>query len=462
MKRAWPTKNASALTVLFLVYVVAGKLGLRLASVNPSVSPVWAPTGLAIASILLLGTKAWRPIFLGAFVVNITTVGSFLTALPISIGNTLEAVAGAWALTRLSLGASSFRTHRGILDFALLSAFGSTVISATIGVTTLAIAGNAPWEEFRSIWLTWWLGDATGALIVTPLVVLWATEPMPKWNWQRAAECAAIVVLLTFTVLIVFGGRFPSDVKTYPLEFLCAPLLIWTAFRFGPTQVATAVAAISWTAVWGTMRGFGPFVRATPNESLLLLQIYMSVTAAMGLSLAAVVEGYRRAERQLVELSTTDPLTGLANYRRLVESLRGEIARCNRSGTVFSILFLDLNGLKRINDTLGHLVGSRALCRVADALQRHSRATDTVARFGGDEFAVVLPESTKSGAIELAHRVAAALTISDEQPVVSVTVGVAEYPRDGRTPAALLASADQLLYAVRSGRASQEMIGPVA
>ena len=370
----------------------------------------------------------------------------------------LEAIVGAWAMTRLSSGVASFRTHRGILDFALLAAFGSTIISATIGVTALVLAGDAHWEDFRSVWLTWWLGDATGALIVTPLLVLWATEPRPRWRWLRAAEGTAIAALLTLTILIVFGGRFPSDVKTYPLEFLCAPLLIWTAFRFGPTQVATAVAAISWMAVWGTVRGFGPFVRGTPNESLLLLQIYMSVTATMGLSLAAVVEGHRRAERQLVQLSTTDALTGLANYRRLVEALHEQIARSDRSGRVFSVLFLDINGLKRINDTLGHLVGSRALCRVADALRRQTRATDTPARFGGDEFAVVLPDAAKSGAIELAHRVAAALTMSDELPVVSVTIGVAEYPRDGHTPAALLGSADQLLYAVRSERSASAMV----
>ncbi len=194
-------------------------------------------------------------------------------------------------------------------------------------------------------------------------------------------------------------------------------------------------------------------MRTTPNESLLLLQIYMSVTATMGLSLAAVVEGYRLAERQLRALSATDPLTGLANYRRLLDALRAEIARSTRTGRAFAMLFLDLNGLKRINDTYGHLTGSRALCRVAEVLQKQTRSTDTAARFGGDEFAVVMPESTTDGALELARRVATALGTSDELPVVSVTIGIAEYPRDGMTPSALLAAADQLLYAGREARA---------
>lgn len=453
-------RNATPLTVLFIAYVLAGKWGLGLASIHPSVSPVWAPTGIAIAAVLLLGKSAWRVIFAAAFVVNLTTAGSIPTALAIASGNALEAIVAAWAVMRLSLGVASFRVYRGILDFALLAAFGSTVISATIGVSALLATGFAQWVDARSLWLTWWLGDATGALIVTPLLILWATEPKPTWRWRGAAEGLAIAVLLTATVLIVFCGRFPSDVKTYPLEFLCAPLLTWTAFRFGSTQVATAVFAISTTAVWGTTRGYGPFVRATPNESLLLLQIYMSVTATMGLALAAVLEEYRRAERQLLELSATDPLTELPNYRRLVDVLRAEIARTDRTGRVFSVLFLDLNGLKRINDTYGHIVGSRAICRVADALRRQIRTTDTAARFGGDEFAVVLPEAARAGAIQLAHRIADALASSDELPVVTVTIGVAEYPEDGHTPSALLAAADQLLYAGRGARLSSELIGP--
>lgn len=449
MRPEGTTKNASALTVLFIAYVIAGKWGLGLASLHPSVSPVWAATGIAITGVLLLGKHAHGVIFCAAFVVNLTTAGSFLTAIAIASGNTLEAIVGAWAIMRLSLGVASFRVYRGILDFALLTAFGSTVISATVGVSALVATGYAQWVDARGLWLTWWLGDATGALIVTPLLILWATEPRPVWRWRSAAEGLAIAGLLMTTILVVFGGRFPSDVKTYPLEFLCAPLLVWTALRFGPTQVATAVAAISATAVWGTIRGYGPFIRATPNESLLLLQIYMSVTATMGLALAAVVEEYRRAERQLVELSATDPLTDLANYRRLLDVLRSEIARTDRSGRVFSVLFLDLNGLKRINDTYGHLVGSRAICRVAEALRRHTRASDTPARFGGDEFAVVLPEAPRAGAIELAHRIADALAHSDELPAISVTIGIAEYPEDGRTPSALLAAADHLLYAGR-------------
>jgi diguanylate cyclase (GGDEF)-like protein len=166
----------------------------------------------------------------------------------------------------------------------------------------------------------------------------------------------------------------------------------------------------------------------------------------MGMVLAAVVAEHKHAEAQLRELATTDPLTGLFNYRRLIEVLRGEIARSSRTKRPFAVLFVDMNGLKKINDKHGHLAGSRALCRVADTLRRSCRTTDTPARFGGDEFAVVLPETGDEGGRLVLARVAERLGADTDRPAVSVSGGVAVYPRDGDTPTLLLRAADRSLY----------------
>jgi len=149
-------------------------------------------------------------------------------------------------------------------------------------------------------------------------------------------------------------------------------------------------------------------------------------------------------------LAVTDPLTGLANYRRLIDVLDAEMKRSQRSGRMFSVLLLDLDGLKKINDRHGHLVGSRAICRLGDVLRVHCRATDTPARYGGDEFAVVLPETGPEAAQRVADRVRERLANDGEQPLISVSVGLAVYPQDGETIEALLGAADRALYGMKA------------
>jgi diguanylate cyclase (GGDEF)-like protein len=153
---------------------------------------------------------------------------------------------------------------------------------------------------------------------------------------------------------------------------------------------------------------------------------------------------------RLRELAFTDPMTGLANYRRLIDCMELEIKRCERTKRSFSIVMLDLDGLKTINDTHGHLCGSRALCRVANALRSQCRSTDLAARYGGDEFCVVLPETSMDGAKNAAKRVADCLATEAEAPSISVSAGAATYPSHGRSTDQLIVAADQGLYAAKA------------
>ena len=150
------------------------------------------------------------------------------------------------------------------------------------------------------------------------------------------------------------------------------------------------------------------------------------------------------------ELAISDSLTGLANHRRLVEVLGNEIERAKRKESQFALLLFDLDGLKKINDQYGHLVGTRALCRVATALRIHSRAIDTPARQGGDEFALVLPETGEKGAREAAFRVCDRVSNDEEVPPISISAGLAVYPQEGQTIEALLSAADQALYKMKA------------
>src|SRR5689334_17334145 len=162
-----------AIGVLTLIYFVAGFFSLKLAFVNPSASPVWPPAGIALAALVVFGYRVWPAIFIGAFLVNITTAGNLLTSFGIAGGNTLEALCGAWLVTRFAGGTQVFERPQNVFKFAL-AALISTAVSPSVGVTTLALGHYAQWANYWQIWLTWWLGDVSGDLIVTPLLLLWS------------------------------------------------------------------------------------------------------------------------------------------------------------------------------------------------------------------------------------------------------------------------------------------------
>jgi signal transduction histidine kinase len=284
--------------ILTVVYFIVGKLGLMLASLHASASPVWPPAGIALAALILFGYRAWPAIFIGAFLVNVTTAGNAGTSFAIATGNTFEALAGAWLVNRFAGGKSFCDRPQGIFKFAIAAAL-STIISPALGVTGLALAGFAEWTKYSVIWLTWWLGDATGDLVFAPLVLLWSNPSRPRWNKKEAAEVGALLLLLIVLSVIVFGGQFEISARSYPIAFILGPIVIWSAFRFTQRETATGIFILSAIAVWGTLRGFGPFVRETENQSLLALQSWIAVLTITVMALSAGMAERRRIEEEL-------------------------------------------------------------------------------------------------------------------------------------------------------------------
>src|SRR5206468_1873852 len=209
--------------ILAIIYFVAGKLGLMLASLHASASPVWPPAGIALAALLLLGYRAWPAIFIGAFLVNVTTAGNVATSCAIATGNTLEALAGTWLVNRFAGGKNVFDRPQGVFKFAL-AATVSAVVSPAFGVTSLALDGFADWTNYGAIWVTWWLGDVTGDLIFTPLVLLWGIRWKLAWKKEEAVEVGVLLLLLALLSAVVFGGWLEISAKNYPIAFICGPI----------------------------------------------------------------------------------------------------------------------------------------------------------------------------------------------------------------------------------------------
>ena len=294
--RRFPT--LPAIGILIFVYFIAGKFGLMLASLHVSASPVWPPAGIALGALLVLEYRAWPAIFIGAFFVNVTTAGNVATSLAIASGNTLEAFCGAWLVNRFAGGTTVFDRPQGVFTFALAAAV-STIIGPAFGVTSLALAGFADLANYGAIWLTWWLGDATGDLLIAPLIILWSIPSKRRWNRREAVEVGILLLILFVLSEAVFGGWLAISAKNYPIAFICGPIVIWMAFRFTQRETASGIFILSAIAIWGTLHGFGPFLGETENQSLLVLQSWTAVLTITAMALSAGMAERRRAEEAL-------------------------------------------------------------------------------------------------------------------------------------------------------------------
>jgi signal transduction histidine kinase len=296
LPRALAPRQLLKHVLLAAAYVVAGKLGLLFGIIHPSASAVWAPSGISLAAIMLLGYDAWPGIFFGAFVVNVTTAGSPATSFGIAVGNTLEALVGAALANRYASGRHAFERLPDTFRFAALAGLLAPALSASLGVTSLALGGFARWAEFGSVWLTWWLGDLSGVLVIAPLAIVWLGLPRPRWTRAQAVEAASLLVAVLILGQWVFGTSTLAEASGHPLKFLFMPLLAWAAFRFDQRITTAATFEIAAIAIWGTLTSAPPADRRALNEALVLHQIFMGVAAVTTLALAAVVAERRRVD----------------------------------------------------------------------------------------------------------------------------------------------------------------------
>lgn len=288
---------ALAVLALGVLYFLSGKAALGLATVNASASPVWPPTGIAIAGLLVLGDGAAAVVFLGAFAFNLATPGATGgTSLAIATGNTIEAFLGAWAMRRFAGGTSAFEHPRTVLRFAAI-ALAAPIASASVGVATLLATGLAQAPSASAVWLTWWSGDAAGALVFAPLLVLWTRPGVVHWTRKRAAEAAALGLGALLVGVLVLG-------TPYPVSYLL-PFLIWAAFRFGPRETATLSGALSLFGVAATVHGNGPVRGLGENLALVDVEAFVGILTLTGLLLAAVVRQRTAAEDALLHSRDT-------------------------------------------------------------------------------------------------------------------------------------------------------------
>ena len=284
--------------LLAVVYHLSARLGLKMAYVQINTSPVWPPSGIALAALLIMGSSVWPGISLGVLIGSLITGAPFNVALGITIGNTLEALCGAYLLKLFFRFHNPMDRIQDVVGLAVCSVF-STSIGATIGTVTLMITGNGDWQGFWGLWPTWWIGDLLGILVVAPVLLVWFSPPPFQLQKRQYVEGFLLLALLVFVTWYVFGGKPPDGIFHQALIYVIFPFVIWAALRFEQHGATIAVFFISGIAIWGTAQGLGPFSLESKNNSLILLQTYIAVVSLTSLILAAAIMERRNANEAL-------------------------------------------------------------------------------------------------------------------------------------------------------------------
>jgi PAS domain S-box-containing protein len=287
--------------IIIATYFLAGKLGQATENIRSSnLGPVWPAYGVALAAILICGYRAWVGVAAGAFLVAFSSPVPLLTALGQAAGATLAATIGGFLLNVADFRSSLTRL-RDALAFMALGGLGSAVVSASVGVSVLYLTHLHAYSGLGSAWLIYWLGDGTGALLVTPLILTFPNL-LKIHDRDRITELAVLLVFLTGTAFCIFGDLNLIPVGLHVFAFAVLPFVIWAAIHFGTGGATLAVLVIATIASVETASGYGPFAQSTPFTNAVLLDVFFAVLAVTGMIVAAVIAEREYAERQREQL----------------------------------------------------------------------------------------------------------------------------------------------------------------
>ena len=469
-----------------LGYYLGAVLGVAASSMSDGIAIFWLPNGILLAALLLVPRRDWPHYLLAAVTAEIAAdlpTFTLAQALGFAAVNLFECLLATWLLQRVARPFALDRL-RHVARFGLVLVLASG-LAALLGASiySLSVPTTIP---FWTFWRIWWLGDGLGVLLLTPLLLGWLQGPPQTAERHRLEAMVLIALTLLLTIWVFTQAAYISD-NFSRRAFLLMPLPLWAAVRFGVRGAASLGLLIAAIAITASLYGLGPLVSATPENTALLLQEYLAVLAFSSLALAALLQELRAthdeldrlnrelearvearthelqlANQHLEELASIDHLTGASNRRHFLEQARIEISRAKRLALPLSVIMLDIDFFKSINDRYGHEIGDKVLVALAATIHATLRGGDIFARMGGEEFIVMLPGQGLAEALPMAERLRL-LIAQNEVPGcpahITVSAGLAGLENESDDIVDLLRRADQGLYRAKNQGRNQVCLG---
>ena len=382
------------MTLLALAYFALGRLGLAYSFLRPSVTPVWPPSGLALAGLLILGYRVWPATFLGALAVGLSTPIGIFGSVVLAASNTLETLLGAWLANRFANGRNFFRHPWDVVKFTSLVGVLSPLVSPPLGVRAVTFDRFIPWASDPSVGLIWWLGDLVSLLVLTPLLLVWTAKPWPRLRWRQILEFGALVFLLVGVGRLVFGDAASPAAGGYLYLYLCLPLLAWAAFRFSEREMMSATFLLGLVVMKETTHRDGLFAQISHDKALLVYQAFMATASVMSMCLAAVVGQRRRATEELRQAQRELEL----RVTQRTQALRAEVAQRTRAEQELRVSKQGLEAhvaaqtaeLRQMNQILRMVSEcNQALVRISDERHLMEEICRVIVQIGGYRMAWV-------------------------------------------------------------------------
>jgi diguanylate cyclase (GGDEF)-like protein len=443
-----------------LAYALTGWFSLKLtAYLADVVTAVWLAAGVGAMASMRFGLAGVLGVLAGAFALY-SQILPREDALRFALGG----AAGAWIIGYLPRALQPFSASldfvSSVAKFALVAVPLGSAASALTGVVTLYVFGTLPSEVLlRGLWVGW-LGHLLGVFLVAPLLLT-----VSRWDLlptSRGARLEGLVLILGMLALTLVMMHYAEPLRPAEIVlFVMVPAVLWAALRFSVTGASMAIFLAALIVLALTAIPSTGITEATPPRDVFALQISMITMALGGLFVSAALAERRYSEMRLDMLANHDPLTGLPNRSYFQDYLGHALARAQREKSQVSLLFIDLDRFKHINDSQGHQVGDQVLRIVGNRLDEHLRADDFVARLGGDEFAVVLTHPPASRAAsrvarKLTHALSEPFKLEQRRYAIGASIGISVFPDDGLDANTLLRQADLAMYQAKQRRSGFE------
>ncbi len=466
---AWTRASLLRLSWVFALATLCSWLGIVLSRQSEGVATIWLSNGLIFGLLITQPRRLWLAYFLTGLtadtVADLFYGDPFRVAIGVSLANSIEVVTSALLLTLWFDSPLDLSKRRSLVGFLLISVLGATALSSALGAwwTLVMFPGPPWWQMFR----TWYLGDMLGMAVLAPLVIM-VQRPAFFSMFERRRLGNTLLVLSVPVVVTALVFTHSQD----PLIFCMFPTLLLVAFRLGLPGTVVDILLVTLMAIAFTVKGQGPLMLISGEHQLLhrivIAQLFAAVAIFTMFPVAALLEekeelknSLSASEARYRNLAHVDELTGLPNRRAFNLRLENAWTDASSSGKRLALLILDADLFKQYNDDVGHLGGDACLRSIARVVAGVVDGTNGIAaRIGGEEFAVILPDTTQLHAEEVAEEIRLSIEelslahSSSPYGVQTVSIGVAvRVPLDGEVPIDLMRSADQALYSAKfSGR----------